>query len=380
MGECMFSRDLEHTGNRRNSKSLIVYKHHNSAKSLIIMTTFKFCLLLVLFHSADAYQAPWIPSHKSPPSFGLPKKRSGVTMDIEGPDTLRDQRLRSQVDAVLQKWKVKNPTTKGSLHSHGMPWKKSIDPSYTRDELFYMPFWRWQIKFMEENLTNLQTLPVLSHDGQDMSYKESADGSMRIHTARFSSDEYKNIRLTVLDAGSKTQVFTSLWYPDPHFNLPVLGTDLLQFNEKKHLCVVDFQPIQDSENLHAQSYEEKLKPIRDQYSSLQGSMTKRFYDETQFFSSQMLLARDQEDQESEDMVFDDLMPAWQQYVQTHVNLVKSTPAEPSQVQSVQERQAAYDEYSAVRDPAHGLLARSFGQDWADAYVYDILFPQSSRPE
>ena len=308
-------------------------------------------------------------------------------MDVETPNVLEDRRIAQQLNSSLQRWRASNAfgttiaNAREELHqSHGMPWKESIHPDYSRKELFYMPFWEWQVSFMKENLTNLRALPVVSKSGRDMSYKESADGTMRIHTARFSSDEYQNIRLTVLDAGPKTQVFTSLWYPDARYNMPVLGTDLLQFNEKKHLCVVDFQPTQESTKLHSQAFEDQLKPIRDAYPSLQGTMTKRFYDESQFFSSQMLLARDVEGQDSEKMVFEDLLPAWQQYVKTHVRLTKSTkPFESSKVPQVLERQAAYDNYSAIRDPAHGLLAKSFGQDWADDYVYDILFPQSTRP-
>lgn len=264
--------------------------------------------------------------------------------------------------------------------SHGMPWKASIDPTYTEDSLFYMPFWHSQMKFMKENLTNLRALPVTSGD-KDMAYAENSEGKMRIHTLKFQSDEYKCIRMTVYDAGNATQVFTSLWYPDPAYNLPVLGIDLLQFNKKKHLCIVDFQPIQSTEQEHAQPYEHLLRPIRDKYESLQGRMTPRFYDENQFFSKQMLFGRHDATQDDPvtDMVFRDLFPAFQSYLQTHLGLIRSTPRQEHRVAAILERHAAYDSYSAVRDPAHALLTRSFGQEWADDYVYDVLFPSSQRP-
>jgi len=264
--------------------------------------------------------------------------------------------------------------------SHGMPWKTSIDPTYTEDSLFYMQFWEYQMTFMKKHLTNLRAIPVTSGD-KDMSYIENTDKKIRMHTCAFQSDEYKCIRMTVYDAGNATQVFTSLWYPDPSYNLPVLGIDLLQFNKKKHLCIVDFQPIQSSEHEHDQSYEHLLQPIRDQYESLQGRMTPRFYDENQFFSKQMLFGRHDatEENPADKMVFQELLPAFQSYVQTHVDLVQSTTGQADRIPAVLERHAAYDSYSAVRDPAHALLARSFGQEWADNYVFDVLFPSSQRP-
>jgi hypothetical protein len=79
------------------------------------------------------------------------------------------------------------------------------------------------------------------------------------------------------------------------------------------------------------------------------------------------------------MVFDDLFPAFQNYLKTHVNLIQSTARVEDRVPAILERHAAYDSYSAVRDPPHGLLSRSFGQEWADDYVYDVLFPASQKP-
>ena len=112
--------------------------------------------------------------------------------------------------------------------SHGMPWRTSICPQYAEEQLFYMPFWEYQMQFMKDHLTNLRAVPCRSRrSGMDMSYVENCDSNrQRLHTCVFTCDEYRSIRLTVLDAGYRTQVFTSLWYPHDE-SLPVLGIDLL---------------------------------------------------------------------------------------------------------------------------------------------------------
>merc|ERR1712095_71662 len=110
----------------------------------------------------------------------------------------------------------------------------------------------------------------------------------RIVNLCVSSNEYRKIRMTYYDAGDNTQVFNSVWYPDPAYNLPVLGIDLLAFNRKKYLAVVDFQPLYQDEDKHASTYEHLLAPMKEKYDSLKGRMSSKFYDETQFFSKEML--------------------------------------------------------------------------------------------
>jgi len=78
-------------------------------------------------------------------------------------------------------------------------------------------------------------------------------------------------------------------YPHESLNLPLLGIDLLAFGGMKFLAVVDFHPLYDDEKEHSKVFDESiLKPIRDKYPSLQGKMSAKFYDETQFFSKNML--------------------------------------------------------------------------------------------
>ena len=304
------------------------------------------------------------------------------------------------------------------VSTNGMPWKNSISEQYNIDNhstagLVYMKFYEWQISFMKEQLTNLKSIPLLSTKGQiDMSYVQNKNATMRMHTSAYTSDEYKYIRCTTVDGGNQLQVFTSLFYPRNTL-LPVLGVDLLQFNHgKKTLCIVDFQPVvvpspsssdaNDDDNdkrtatrtHNHEYYESKLKRIRDQYPSLQNEMTNRFYSaDDPYFSKQMLLGRIQHDSKTStidetkaathNMVNNDLFPAYQQYLQTHVQIQKETLMQQQQLQPeehsyIQECHAQYDTYSAERDPAHKLLGNIFGQDFANDYVYDVLFPSATR--
>ena len=302
------------------------------------------------------------------------------------------------------------------MSKYNMPWKSSTTTT-TVQQPYYMPFFEWQLQYMKNHLTNLQLAPTTDRrQTKDMTYIENTLKKQRMITLCFTSDEYRLIRMTLLDGGNKTQVFTSLWYPQPSVDLPLLGIDLLQFTnhkQQRYLTVVDFQPIPSTEkessiaDYHGLTprqntyYEQLLKPIRDQYPSLQHQMSNRFYDESDgFFSSQMLMGKEtidiknqnekEEFSNSSCFVWKDLFPAFQQYVRTHVKLVKQSMTSSSSDDSNNEEllrlrrrtvlqgHKRYDDYSSVRDPAHGLLTGSFGKEYADDFVYDVLFPLSDR--
>lgn len=259
----------------------------------------------------------------------------------------------------------------------GMPWKSSIDPAVKLadgEDLLYMPFWEWQVDFMKEHLTNLEVVSCSNGD-TDFGYNENLQKKARIVSVCARSAEYRKIRLTYYDAGDNTQVFNAVWYPDPKYNLPILGVDLLAFNRKKYLAIVDFQPLHDEEKDHAQTFEDLLAPIKEKYETLKGKMSSKFYDETKFFSQQMLFARF----DDESVVQNELFPAFQQYAKTHLDMIRTTPANVDEMDYVLERQQAYDTYSAERDPATGFFTAMFGKQWATDFVHDFLFSMSERP-
>ena len=299
----------------------------------------------------------------------------GATLRMDMESDVLNLKARYNLEQRLQASSPITTTISEAEAKHGMPWKESIDPKVTDDELLYMPFWEWQMNFMKENLTNLRVTPC-TNGKNDFAYNENAKKKARIVNLCASSDEYRKIRMTYYDAGDNTQVFNAVWYPDPKYNLPVLGIDLLAFNRKKYLAIVDFQPLHDDEEDHALTFEDRLAPIKDKYESLKGRMSSKFYDETQFFSQQMLFARF----EDENVVSDDLFPAFQSYVQTHLDMIREVEPQESDVEFVLERQQAYDKYSAERDPATGLFCAMFGNDWAMDFVHDFLFSMSEKPE
>ncbi|GAX19035.1 hypothetical protein FisN_8Hh258 [Fistulifera solaris] len=286
-----------------------------------------------------------------------------------------DAKARYNLDQLLHDSYPPSISISHAEAAQGMPWKSSIDPKYPEEEdLLYMPFWEWHMSFMKENLTNLRVMPC-TNGKTDFSYNENIQKKARIVSLCASSSEYRKIRMTYYDAGENTQVYNAVFYPDPKYNLPVLGIDLLAFNRKKYLAIVDFQPLHENEEDHATTFEHRLQPIKEQYENLKGRMSSKFYDETQFFSQQMLFSRF----EDESIISNELFPAFQSYVQTHLDLIREVDPVEADLDMVLKRQKAYDTYSAERDPATGLFTAMFGAEWAMDFVHDFLFSMSERP-
>jgi len=323
-------------------------------------------------------QSAFLGKRVAPSSSFVPKHAANsIRMDMEQADNF-EYATRFHLDQLIQENRRRpelSLTVDEAEAIHGMPWKSSIDPKVTDEELLYMPFWEWQMSFMKENLSNLRVV-TCSNGDTDFSYNENILKKARVVNLCLASDEYRKIRLTYYDAGDNTQVFNAVWYPDPKYNLPVLGIDVLAFNRKKYLAIVDFQPIHESEAEHASEYESIMKPIKDKYDNLKGRMSSKFYDETKFFSQQMLFARF----EDEKIIHDELFPAFKEYVAAHTQLVKGTAPDAANVDFVMSRQRAYDSYSAERDPATGLFCAMFGNEWATDFVHDFLFSMSEKPK
>jgi len=241
---------------------------------------------------------------------------------------------------------------------------ESIDKT---SPLTFQDFYHHQIEWMNENLSGLKEITSFV-DPQFIS-KSNPSKKVRIIQRYFTSDLYRKIRILYYDGGPNAQVFNSLLYPRFEYDMPVLGVDLLQFSGKKHLTVIDFQPLHDDHP----PFEPALSSIKKSYPELNGQMSSKFYDETQFFSKELLFARFEDSK----LVNSKLYPAFQQYLDEHHGMLSGMEkVDEAQRKVLESRQREYDIYSAERDPATGMFGAMFGKEWAEEFVHGQLFSLS----
>ena len=229
-------------------------------------------------------------------------------------------------------------------------------------------------EYLEEELFNrfdLQSRPIPA--GLEFNVSDRGKNKATIQSWCYQSAELRKIRYTYIDAGEMSQVFNSVIYPSHHYDIPLLGIDFLSFGKKKILVVLDFQPLF-RDQAYQDKYIEPMREIRDRYSDLAQNLEMKFYDSNQYFSKYLLFAKT-----DAETVVNRLFPAYQEYVQLYWQMLESAQplTEEEDIQRIVEAQKHYDQYSAERDPAHGLFSSYFGKEWSNRFLYEFLFEDAS---
>jgi 15,16-dihydrobiliverdin:ferredoxin oxidoreductase len=234
----------------------------------------------------------------------------------------------------------------------------------------YKPFQQ----YLEQELFqrfDLQSQPI--PPGLDRNVSDRGKNQATIQSWCYRCQELRKIRYTYIDAGESAQVFNSVIYPSHYYDIPLLGIDLLSFGKKKILVVIDFQPLFRDEAYQAK-YVEPMREIYQKYDDLAQNLGMKFYDANQYFSKYLLFAKtDSETVESR------VFPAYQDYIDLYWKMLAETKplTDSEEIQRVAKAQKDYDQYSADRDPAHGLFSSYFGEEWAERFLYEFLFEDAS---
>ena len=229
-------------------------------------------------------------------------------------------------------------------------------------------------EYLEEELFNrfdLQSRPIPA--GLEFNVSDRGKNKATIQSWCYQSAELRKIRYTYIDAGEMSQVFNSVIYPSHHYDIPLLGIDFLSFGKKKILVVLDFQPLF-RDQAYQDKYIEPMREIRDKYNELAQNLEMKFYDSNQYFSKYLLFAKT-----DAETVVNRLFPAYQEYVQLYWQMLESAQplTKEEDIQRIVEAQKHYDQYSAERDPAHGLFSSYFGKEWSNRFLYEFLFEDAS---
>ncbi len=229
-------------------------------------------------------------------------------------------------------------------------------------------------EYLEEELFNrfdLQSRPIPA--GLEFNVSDRGKNKATIQSWCYQSAELRKIRYTYIDAGEMSQVFNSVIYPSHHYDIPLLGIDFLSFGKKKILVVLDFQPLF-RDRAYQDKYIEPMREIRDKYNELAQNLEMKFYDANQYFSKYLLFAKT-----DAETVVTRLFPAYQEYMQLYWQMLESAQplTKEEDIQRIVQAQKHYDQYSAERDPAHGLFSSYFGKEWSNRFLYEFLFEDAT---
>jgi 15,16-dihydrobiliverdin:ferredoxin oxidoreductase len=202
-----------------------------------------------------------------------------------------------------------SPTPSSPQH---LPWTSSITPTRT---LTYMPMLEAQLELMHQ--MGMEQVAM----EEKFVYRTSDVKPARIGNLEFRNEQFRKVRLTYFDGGDAVQVFNSLWYPSFEYEAPMLGVDLISLGTQRVLSVIDFQPLHPTPE-YSSKFIDHLSPIRSKYPDLHGTLSGKIYDDTSFFSKQMLFGRFTDESKVEPVV----LPAFNDYLSCYLDMVSSMSA------------------------------------------------------
>ena len=207
-----------------------------------------------------------------------------------------------------------------------------------------------------------------------LEYKKSERGKnpATIRSWCYQCPQLRKIRYTYIDAGESAQIFNSVIYPAHYYDLPLLGIDFLTFGNKKNLVVLDFQPLFQDE-AYLEKYIAPMASIKEKYADLTQNLEMKFYNANRYFSRNLLFAKT-----DTDSIYKRLFPAYKEYLALYWQLIEQAKplSHPDEIKNIVQAQKDYDQYSAERDPAHGLFSSYFGNEWATRFLHEFLFEDS----
>ena len=97
-------------------------------------------------------------------------------------------------------------------------------------------------------------------------YKIKKNNNSVIENYYFTNNEFKKIRLSYFKSDDK-EMFNSVWYPSYGYECPILSIDLIKFNEKNKICLVNLYEIYNTTEYH-KKYIDIFSNIKNKYSYL----------------------------------------------------------------------------------------------------------------
>ncbi|GAB5358737.1 hypothetical protein AAMO2058_000484300 [Amorphochlora amoebiformis] len=252
-----------------------------------------------------------------------------------------------------------------NLNPSDLPWTVSIDGS---SKLTYMPFVEALFGIMEQNGIAPRPIdvdPCFLSRGSTNSKTQA-----RIGCLCFRTEHFRRVRLEYIDAGPKAQILNALFYPNYDNEAPLLGIDLLSFNEDNRILIgMDYHPLTQS-SAYNQKYIKPLEALRSQYPELQGEVSNRIYDSFEFFSPGMLFGRFQ----SSERIQSRVLPVFDTLVKEYLKLVETGGKTIDYSEEwIRSRQHAYNRYNFENDPAAGIFSSYFGKEWSENFMSEFLF-------
>jgi phycocyanobilin:ferredoxin oxidoreductase len=180
----------------------------------------------------------------------------------------------------------------------------------------------------------------------------------------------RKLHLEIARLGLGLQILHCVWFPDPRFDLPIFGADVVAGPAGISAAIVDLSPVGAAlpRGINADLLALE-RPLFRQERALPGWGT--------IFSSHVCFIRP--DGEEEESTFLDLVAAYLKVLRSAVQVAEADPVDGITTISRFEGQRQYCLQQRRNDKTRRVLEKAFNTTWADRYISELLFDDPPRP-
>ena len=214
------------------------------------------------------------------------------------------------------------------------------------------------IRAHQKRLPNV--LPLEVDEGFDAVYRETEDGNLNIDNEMYSCKGLRKVHLELATLGP-LDILHCIWYPEPEYDLPIFGADIVANKNIVSAAMTDLSPV---DGISSPVYE-NIAPISNVYNFTNVRNNPSW---GEIFSPYCKFARLETDEERD--IFCSVVD---EYLNAFVIAVKKSKSSKKRLQQRIDGQIHYCTQQKMNDKTRRILAKYFGDDWADFYINQILF-------
>lgn len=200
---------------------------------------------------------------------------------------------------------------------------------------------------------------------EDLGYIEGRLEGERlvIENSCYQTPQFRKMHLELAQVGAGLDILHCVMFPNPTYDLPMFGTDIVAGRGQVSAAIVDLSPISADHTL-PEVYQQKLTDLP----KVEFSQPRDLPEWGDIFSEFCLFIRPQG--ETEDQQFIDRVGA---FLKVHCESAIATPSTPANRDAILAGQQQYCEKQRRNDKTRRILENAFGQEWAERYMTTVLF-------
>ena len=216
------------------------------------------------------------------------------------------------------------------------------------------------IRKHQETLPNIEEMDV--DDKFREVYKDTEDGKLTIENEMHMCTGLRKVHMEIASLGP-LDILHCIWYPDPEFNLPIFGADIVANKKVVTAAITDISPVDD---LYHPIYED-IADISSYYSFRHNREIPAW---GTIFSPYCKFARLDDDEEID--VFCNVV---NEYLDAFVGAVWKATMDSRGAEQRWLAQSDYCTNQRKNDKTRKILEAYFGARWADQYINEVLFDE-----